>query len=83
LLQDGTVRAWGRNTNGQLGDGGTTQSLTPVTVAGISAVAQVAAGSQHSLARLSDGTLRAWGYNYQGQLGNGERGYEMLPVAIP
>jgi alpha-tubulin suppressor-like RCC1 family protein len=50
LLRDGTVRSWGRNAYGQLGDGTTTNRLEPVTVSGLTRVTVVAAGGQHNLA---------------------------------
>jgi alpha-tubulin suppressor-like RCC1 family protein len=44
---------------------------SPVQVAGLAAVTQVAAGGLHSLALRSDGTVWAWGSNLFGQLGDG------------
>src|SRR2546427_4424966 len=44
LLQDGTVRCWGDNSTGELGDGTTTNASTPVAVAGIGGAATVTAG---------------------------------------
>ncbi|MFF5206373.1 RCC1 domain-containing protein [Streptosporangium sp. NPDC000396] len=78
LLNDGTVRSWGYDGNGQLGDGGPNVNSTfPVTVLGtggtgvLSGVQRIAAGSVHSLALLNDGTVRSWGSDGSGQLGNG------------
>ncbi|MGZ3391549.1 MAG: RCC1 domain-containing protein [Isosphaeraceae bacterium] len=71
LLSNGTVVAWGYNGNGELGDGTTTESSTPVQVKGISNAIQVAASVQHSLALLADGTVVAWGENGYGELGAG------------
>ena len=56
-----TLQAWGRNANGQLGLGDTTDRDTPTQVT--SDVAAVAAGSLHSLIVKRDGTLWAMGYN--------------------
>ncbi len=71
LLSDGTVKCWGRNNYGQLGDGTTTASSTQVAVSGITNAIGVGAGSNHTCAVLSDGTVRCWGVNGAGQLGNG------------
>ena len=85
LLSDGTVRAWGENFAGQVGDGTTTERYVPVAVAGLSNVVEVAAGYDHSLARLADGTVMAWGGNNAGQLGDGTQADRLTPVraALP
>ena len=50
VLADGTVRAWGANTYGQLGDGTTTRRTSPVTVPNLTGVELVAAGRAYSAA---------------------------------
>jgi alpha-tubulin suppressor-like RCC1 family protein len=81
-LSDGTVRCWGSNAYGMLGNGTATQSSTPVAVSGISSAVSVTAGVLHACALLQDGTVRCWGYNGNGQLGNGSIGMETAPVAV-
>ena len=70
LLQDGTVRCWGLNDSGQLGDGSTNNSSTPVAVAGVGGAAAVSGGGFHSCALLGNGTVQCWGRNDSGQLGD-------------
>ncbi|MEX2237777.1 MAG: hypothetical protein WEB00_09610 [Dehalococcoidia bacterium] len=84
LLDDGTVRAWGNDGFGQLGDGGTnTNQPSPVTVSGLATVTAIAAGSGFSLALLDDGTVRAWGSDNSGQLGDGGTNTNQpTPVAV-
>jgi alpha-tubulin suppressor-like RCC1 family protein len=83
LLSDGTVRCWGDNSSGQLGNGTQTNSFTPVGVTGITTTAtSVAAGDLHTCALLSDGTVRCWGDNYTGQLGNGTQTKSSIPVEV-
>lgn len=79
------VRAWGRNSNGQLGNDSTVDSITPVLVQGLANVTKVAAGGSHNLALDNLGQLRAWGYNGFGQLGDGSVADRKIsfPVAIP
>jgi alpha-tubulin suppressor-like RCC1 family protein len=70
LLSDGTIRTFGRNDYGQLGDNTTVNKLTPVQVFGISSSATaVACGWYHTAVILADGTVRIFGDNSQGQLG--------------
>ncbi len=71
LKDDGTVWSWGYNFNGQLGNGSTAQSLSPVQVTALAGMTAIAAGQLHSLALKNDGTVWAWGTNLNGQLGNG------------
>ena len=71
IKQDGTVWAWGRNGNGELGDGTTAEHDIPVKAIGLSGVSAVAAQGATSLALKSDGTVWVWGKNDLGQLGIG------------
>jgi alpha-tubulin suppressor-like RCC1 family protein len=70
-LRDGSVRCWGANHRGQLGDGTLTDRARPVNVAGLSGVTRVTAGPAYACARRNDGTAWCWGNNYDGQLGDG------------
>jgi alpha-tubulin suppressor-like RCC1 family protein len=71
LKDDGTVWAWGFNDVGQLGDGTSTDTSTPVRVSGLDGVRAIAAGGSNGLALNDDGTVWAWGFNRFGQLGDG------------
>jgi alpha-tubulin suppressor-like RCC1 family protein len=82
LLSDSTVKCWGMNYSGQLGNGIYRNSPTPVSVSSISAATQVAAGGNHTCALLSDGTVECWGSNYYGQLGNGTTNDSAIPVKV-
>ncbi|HOY54644.1 MAG TPA: hypothetical protein PL015_08205 [Opitutaceae bacterium] len=87
LCSDGTVAAWGRNSHGELGNGETENSSTPVAVKTDTGallgktVVSVSAGGGHSLALCSDGTMAAWGFSGHGQLGNGDT--TDLPTRTP
>ena len=80
IAQAGTVRAWGGNWLGQLGDGTTITRTTPVQVGGLTGGLAVAAGSQHSVVLKADGTVWSWGYNGDGQLGDGTSEERHTPV---
>jgi alpha-tubulin suppressor-like RCC1 family protein len=80
-LEDGRVKCWGRNGDGQLGyghdfdigDNETPASAGYVDVGG--PVLQLAAGARHTCALLSGGRVRCWGRNVDGQLGYGFGSY--------
>ncbi|MCU0781267.1 MAG: cadherin-like beta sandwich domain-containing protein, partial [Akkermansiaceae bacterium] len=87
LCDDGTVVSWGNNSNGQLGNGGTTASTVPVAVdqSGVLAgkrVTALAAGDGSSYALCSDGTVAAWGGNGNGQLGDNSTTTRLAPVLV-
>jgi alpha-tubulin suppressor-like RCC1 family protein len=82
LLADGTVRAWGNNDIGQLGNGSTVDSYVPVQVSGLSNVKALSSNYGSAFASLNDGTVRAWGYNALGQLGNGSTVNSSVPVQV-
>jgi alpha-tubulin suppressor-like RCC1 family protein len=67
-LSEGTVKAWGQNRWGKLGDGTLTESDLPVTVSKLSGVTAVDAGEQHSLALLGGALALAGGSPLGGEL---------------
>ncbi|MEM7047683.1 MAG: hypothetical protein AAF442_08585 [Pseudomonadota bacterium] len=88
LLEGGTVKCWGMNRNGELGNGlsgAGVHSNTAVTVSGLSGVIQLAVERYYSCALLGDGTVKCWGSNYTGQLGDGRSGRgtgSAVPVTV-
>ncbi len=83
LKSDGSVLAWGDNSNGELGDGTAITRNSPVPVPGLTGVVAIAAGSSHTVVLKSDGTLVAWGDNSNGQLGDGTTINYFSPVVVP
>jgi alpha-tubulin suppressor-like RCC1 family protein len=84
LFSKGAVLAWGDNTYGQLGNGSTTSSDTPVSVH-LSAGAHVraiSAACYESYAVTAAGQVLAWGYNGEGELGDGLLADADLPVIV-
>ena len=81
LLDNGTVKAWGRNNYGQLGQGNTTQigdgademgdNLSAVDLGTGRTATAIAAGAYHTGALLDNGTVKFWGYNSYGECGQG------------
>ncbi|MEZ4673994.1 MAG: hypothetical protein R2932_07085 [Caldilineaceae bacterium] len=83
LTEERTVHCWGRNGNGQLGDGTTISHSQPLTVSGsLTAVTTIAAGDLYSCAVTGDGGALCWGHNFYGQLGNGTTTDSSTPVAV-
>ncbi len=88
LSSVGTVKCWGSNSGGQLGNGTHRVSTTPVQVKGVggtgtlSNVTQISAGNHYTCALLSNHTVECWGENGDGQLGNGTHHYSTTPVRV-
>ena len=82
IKTDGTLWAWGRNLNGQLGQGTTTDRSSPVQVGALTTWLNIAAGRYHSTAIKTDGTLWTWGRNTYGALGLGDTTDRSSPVQI-
>jgi alpha-tubulin suppressor-like RCC1 family protein len=82
VLQSGTVKCWGDNVSGQLGDGSHSRSSVPVTSVGITNAIAVSSGDFHTCALLQDGGVSCWGLNFSGQLGNGTGNDSATPVRV-
>ena len=79
----GAVQCWGRNSDGQLGNGSEIPSTTPVAVTGLeSGVVSLALGAEHSCALHQSGVAFCWGSNQYGQLGNGGTDQQTTPTAV-
>jgi len=88
LSSAGAAYCWGLNTNGQLGNNSTTQSLVPVAVTtsgALSGVAltQIGAGTSFACGLASTGTAYCWGLGTSGQLGNSATTSSSVPVTLP
>ena len=84
LTSDGKLFAWGSNGFGQLGDGGGTNSPSPlaVTMNGNLAgkiVTRICAGTYHNIVVTASGEVFGWGMNDSGQLGDGTRTHRNVP----
>lgn len=82
LLHDGTVRCWGDNDSGQLGDGSFQPSSTPVVVHGIDGAARIAAGDRFTCVLHRGGMVSCWGDNRFHQLANGTTKSDPKPQMI-
>ncbi len=88
LLATGSVKCWGYNNYGQLGDnvsdGILADILIPTQVSGLnSGVQAIATGGSHSCAVLDNSSVQCWGYNYTGQIGdNTSGGFKLLPTQV-
>ncbi len=84
ISTNGSVYAWGDNSQGQLGTGDTTGSLVPVKISlpSTSPAKSISAGESHSVVALEDGTAYAWGANSVGQLGIGSTADSLVPLQV-
>ena len=88
LTSEGRLFTWGRNDNGQLGDGTTVSKSTPteitsrISLATEDKIIQVSLGEYHSAALTSEGRLFTWGRNDNGQLGDGTTVSKSTPTEI-
>jgi alpha-tubulin suppressor-like RCC1 family protein len=79
----GATVCWGQNVYGQLGDGTTTDSPTPVAAFGLSAgTAAVTGGTYHTCAITTAGEARCWGSNNTGQIGDGTLVNRSVPTTV-
>ncbi|MGX5716806.1 S8 family serine peptidase [Arthrobacter sp. MAHUQ-56] len=98
LMNDGTVRAWGDNSHGLLGNGTTNNANLPQPVPGLSGVRSIVINESDTpsmgfgyspglpgdtvFAVMNDGRVMAWGENPSGVLGNGSMDRSLVPTQV-
>jgi alpha-tubulin suppressor-like RCC1 family protein len=73
IFELGTVKCWGWNSSGQLGNGTNTRTNTPgapIDLGTNRTAKTITAGFRHTCAILDDNNVKCWGGNLNGQLGN-------------
>ena len=80
LLDDDSIKCWGYNNDGQLGQGNPSNigddpgemgdALAPVDLGTGRKAKQISAGGEHTCALLDDDTIKCWGDNFEGQCGH-------------
>jgi alpha-tubulin suppressor-like RCC1 family protein len=83
LKDDGTVWAWGKNNEGQLGLGDFAERNTPTKIPGLTNIIDISVGQTFSMALKSDGTVWTWGSNQYGELGNNSLVKSTTPIQVP
>jgi alpha-tubulin suppressor-like RCC1 family protein len=79
LLSDGTVKAWGDNYFGEIGD---ISSEIPTNVPGLSNIISIACGGSHNLFLNTNGNLFVWGSDFYGQLGDNGLDTSSDPIVV-
>jgi len=79
---DGSLRGWGNNLSGQIGDGTTRNRNEPVQIGTDTDWASIKTGNLFTVAVKKDGSLWAWGENCWGQLGDGTKHNRRTPIQI-
>ena len=84
LTTMGSVKCWGSNASGQLGNGSFDDAIVPTDVVGLDGiVVGIAAGMAHTCAVMDDGAMKCWGEAGAGQLGHSGGGSpQPLPVEV-
>lgn len=83
LIQGGTVRCWGQNSNGIVGDGNSgVTALTPQSASGLTDVNDIFSGQGHMCATLTTGTMKCWGANGAFQVGDNTQVSKDVPTEV-
>lgn len=82
LITGGTIKCWGYNGEGELGDSTTTHRNTPVNVTGISSGTTKVSGGQFGTCAVVSGAVKCWGANWSGNLGDDTYNDSSIPVDV-
>jgi alpha-tubulin suppressor-like RCC1 family protein len=84
MLSNGSLYAWGADSQSQLGDGGTANQPAPIQIFPPAHVRYrtLATGGATSYAISRSGSVYAWGANTVGEVGNGSTKTVAVPVRV-
>jgi len=85
ILDNGSVSCWGRNNDGQLGDGGTNierWTPAPTLSLGSGMAVAISSGSSHTCVLIDNGSVSCWGGGGVGHLGNGDSEDRNTPTQV-
>jgi alpha-tubulin suppressor-like RCC1 family protein len=84
IQDNGVVKCWGFNRNGQLGNGTRDDVTTATVIEGVTGIdfIDVSAGDRHTCAITDTGGVMCWGLNVYGQLGDGSITLSPIPVQV-
>lgn len=82
ILSDHSLKCWGRNSSGEVGDGTTVDKSSPTLIDSGVSYDFISLGANHACGITSVGVLKCWGGNWQGQLGDGTTTQQNSPVII-
>ena len=82
ILEDGSLYAWGNNSDGQLGVGDEENRNTPTKVNLPSKIKELIITGSSVYALMEDSSLYSWGYNLDGQLGVGDEVNKNTPTKV-
>ena len=82
VFEDGSVRCWGDNSWGQLGDGTLVGGARPIQTEGLPRVQQVVVGTEHVCALTTGQCVWCWGGSPDGQLGIESLSGSRTPVLV-
>ncbi|MFO0644242.1 MAG: Ig-like domain-containing protein [Polyangiaceae bacterium] len=82
IVADGSLKCWGQNARGQVGNNGTLDRQVPTDVGIASGVVSVALGDEHTCALFDTGAVKCWGRNDHGQVGNNGTLNRQVPTDV-
>lgn len=79
---EGRIGCWGRNLQGELGDGTQTERKDPADVPSLDGVVQADVGTEGTCVVRGDGSVWCWGRGDSGRLGDGGTERQLSPVRV-
>ena len=83
IMADKTIKCWGYNDHGQVGNNATANQLTPTLITTISDIENISSSNHTTCAVKTDGAAWCWGWASWNQLGNGSNADKFVPTEVP